>query len=283
MKKFRPRLRTKNHSCEYLKPKNKNLRLFPKRSLIRFGSTTPNSEIFVNNEEFVEVNSIEAIKNSRSKLLMKQCFSKAKVNQSNWWTVLKEDETYYFYPQHDTSAKKDTIDTLSYPILAKRIFGYKAKGMVKIDSKEDMVKFLKTTPIQGYYFELFYNFAREYRIHCTQDKAFLRWRKLRKTDANERWYFNSSNCIWAGEDNELFQTPSNMKEVDTHCINAIKSVGLDIGAVDIRIQSAKSDTPAFIILEVNSAPSLGEMGNKVYASQIEEIINFKINNNEVKR
>lgn len=208
---------------------------------------------------------------------MKRCFHNFKVPQSYWWTA--EETTpgvYAFTPQHEDKKTPNSVEELRYPILAKRVFGFKGKGMEKIDSAKEMAEFLTKNNIRGYYFELYYNFAREYRVHCTQTGAFLRWRKLRKTDAENRWFFNSSNCVWVGEDNETFDVPVNMKDIDAKCVEAIKSVGLDIGAVDVRVQGKGNTTPSFIILEVNSAPSLGEMGNKVYAGKIEEIIASKI-------
>jgi D-alanine-D-alanine ligase-like ATP-grasp enzyme len=137
---------------------------------------------------------------------------------------------------------------------------------------------MKSKDLSGYIFEEYYNYAREYRLHVTKDGNFLSWRKLRKNDAKERWYFNSDNCVWAGEDNPLFDKPVNWEEIQQHAIKACVAVGLDICAVDVRVQSSKNEdgikrkTCDFIILETNSAPSLGEKGSEIYYNQILKLI-----------
>jgi len=134
----------------------------------------------------------------------------------------------------------------------------------------------------GYYFEEYFNGAREYRLHVTEDGCFLAWRKLRKDDAKERWYFNSDNCIWAGESNDSFDKPVNWNEITEHCVNALKAVGLNIGAIDVRVESSsdsngkKRKTCKFIVLETNSAPALGEVGSEAYFKEIKRLINKKL-------
>jgi len=54
---------------------------------------------------------------------------------------------------------------------------------------------------------------------------------------------------------------------------AVRSVGLDIGAVDIRVQGRNN--PDYIVCEVNSAPQLGEVGIEHYRREITNIINNK--------
>jgi hypothetical protein len=137
---------------------------------------------------------------------------------------------------------------------------------------------MKGKDLSNYIFEKYYNYAREYRLHVTKDENFLSWRKLRKSDAKDRWYFNSDNCVWISEDNPSFDKPVNWEEIQKHAILACKSVGLDICAVDIRVQSSLDDDSGkrkncdFIILETNSAPSLGKIGTESYYKQILKLI-----------
>lgn len=98
----------------------------------------------------------------------------------------------------------------------------------------------------------------------------MSWRKLRKSDAKERWFFNSSNCNWISPEHELFNRPNNWANIERDCIQAMIAVGLDIGAVDVRVQS--KDNPEYIILEVNSAPALGEQGIEIYKNEIIKLI-----------
>jgi len=261
------RVRSKNHSCSALRHRNNGIGPFRLRSLVRLGSVTETEVAFPKSYgkyTIIEVNTVESIQNSRSKLMMKACFDKSEVKQSAWWT------------NHDDYGVK-FVD--HYPILAKRVFGFKGKGMIKIDSEEQLEEFINNTTqaqLDGYYFEKFHNYAKEYRLHCTKDECFMTWRKLRKEDAEDRWFFNSSNCNWVNENHELFDKPSNWDLVVEECCKAIDAVGLDIGCVDLRIQSSKKDNPEFIVVEVNSAPSLGEQGVQAYKEKITEIINNKI-------
>ena len=127
-----------------------------------------------------------------------------------------------------------------------------------------------------WYAEAMKPFAREYRLHCTQNECFMTWRKLRRLDTENRWFFNSSNCNWVGEDHPLFDRPSNWDTIVEACINATKAVGLDITAIDVRVQSNSKTNPEFIILECNSAPALGDQGVIIYKQKLQELINEKI-------
>lgn len=287
MKLFRPRIRSKNFSCDFLRPKNKNMKLFPVRSLVRLGSRTPINEIFAPNVSFVEVNSLQAVDTSRSKLSMKAAFAKHSIPQSEWYE-LRGNNTSQMRNLNETVDREESPErsiinpeSLPYPIVAKRINGFKGIGMRKLDNVEELNNFIKNTNVSGYYFERFYNYSREYRIHATRDKVILRWRKLRTSEAEERWFFNNSNCNWIGQENELFQLSGKLLDsIDNACIEAVKAVGLDIGAIDVRVQSASRENPAFIILEVNSAPRMGTISNELYARELENIIQSKIDNKE---
>ncbi len=267
VKLYRPKLRSKNTSCESLRPRNRGLGVFPVRSIVRLGSQTLTEKVFPNfygKTPIVEINTVDSIQNSRSKLLMKACFANADVKQANWWDSDK--------------ALANDEKSIQFPILAKRVFGFKGHGMVKLDNKEQLEEWLSKNSTSGYYFEEFKNYAREYRLHVTKDGCFMAWRKLRKSDSEERWFFNSSNCNWVGENHELFDKPTNWNVIEQHCVNALNAVGLDIGSCDLRIQSAKKENPDFIVVEINSAPSLGENGVKIYGDVIKSLINDKINN-----
>jgi len=260
--KFRPRLRTKNYSTDGLKDMLREC-LFPVRSLIRMGSLTETEEIVRPGAKVIEINTVESIETSRNKLLMHEAFDRSKKGVSH--------VKYY-----EVKELPD-FKSLKFPILAKKIVGQGGEGMKKLDKVEDLKKFLSGST-SGYYFEEYFNGAREYRLHVTEDGCFLAWRKLRKEGAKERWYFNSNNCIWAGESNESFDKPSNWNEIVEHSINALKAVGLSIGAVDVRVSSKKKiRTHEFTVLETNSAPALGNIGSKAYFEEIKRLINKQLN------
>jgi len=241
-------IRTKNPSAA---PLRRSI-VVPCRAVVRLGSRThlelPRGTI--------EVNSIESIENSRDKLRMKECFSRFDVPQALYYTL-------------EEVAAQGHLDEIPFPLVGKAIIGFKGHGMVLINNIDELESFLRTHN-NHFFLEKFYGYAREYRIHATQDHAFLSWRKLRKSDATERWFFNSTNCNWVGESHELFHKPSNWSELEAAAVNAVRAVGLDIGCADIRVQS--KDTPEFIVCEVNSAPALSEIGLEAYRNEIQQII-----------
>jgi len=269
---FRIRLRTKNHTAEDLRDKLYNT--FHNRPIIvRLGSLTPIEEIS-SRTNVLEINKCEAIEISRNKREMKEAFTKAGVKTANWW-IYKNGEFSY---QTTGESISKSINALEYPILSKSLFGQGGAGNILHRDQKSLETWMKSKDLSGYIFEEYYNYAREYRLHVTKDGNFLSWRKLRKNDAKERWYFNSDNCVWAGEDNPLFDKPVNWEEIQQHAIKACVAVGLDICAVDVRVQSSKNEdgikrkTCDFIILETNSAPSLGEKGSEIYYNQILKLI-----------
>lgn len=301
VKRFRVKIRSKNHT---LNPLRGNIYL-PFRSVVRMGSTTSTKEIWPKSYELgrtiVELNTVEAIENSRSKLLMKACFAKAETPQADWWSIINADG-WSAYPKAGSTNFQE-LNSLPYPILAKRVFGFKGHGMVMLENKEDLEDWLKKNSTKGYYFEQFKNFAREYRLHCTEEDCFYAVRKMLKSDTDDdsKWYRNDSNCIWATEftikkneagnvigydetqNNEMFDRPVNWEKIKADCIKALKSTGLKIGAFDVKVQSARNkrnelrDNPEYIIIEVNSAPSFGELTLQKYREKIPEVLKSEYN------
>jgi len=255
--KFRPKIRSRHPSHDYLRG---NLPLFNFRSVIRFGSTT----VIENSKERVEINSIEAIKNSSDKLRMKRCFAEFGVRTPEWY--------------HGDSPVEWAAD--KYPIVGKHRFGSRGTGNTYIENEEQLLRFISNKTLSNYIFEKYYNYVREYRIHSTQDECFYYCRKMLKSDTpdNERWYRNDNNSIWVLPDNELFDKPANWSEIEEQAKLAVRAVGLDMAAVDIRVQSTinkkgnKRESSNFVILETNSAPGLGDIGKDMYKNQIVKML-----------
>lgn len=279
-KNFRPRIRSRHPSHTPLR--EKVLPLFPFRSVIRFGSSTEMTSAVSNGGDRIEINTTAAISNSSNKLLMKQCFKEHDVKTAIW---VKGD--------------KDTIKNLSdyfddgiikFPIIAKHIYGSKGKGNYKIEDYDALKKFInkRSLDINHFIFEKFYNYSREYRLHVTGDGCFYTCRKMLKseTPSNRRWYRNDDNSVWILEENDSFDKPVNWDIVIDESVKALNSVGLDIGAVDLRIQSAttkkgkKRDNPDFIVVEINSAPSFGKLTLKKYIEELPKVLLKKKHNEE---
>ena len=240
-------IRTKNPTAA---PLRRSI-IVPRRSVVRLGSRTATEACFPGRRDIIEVNTVDSIENSRDKLRMKECFSRFDVPQAEWKLI------------------NDPNPFSEFPLVGKQVVGFKGHGMQLIESVDQLRTFIRTHD-NRYFIEKFYNYAREYRIHATRDHAFLSWRKLRRSDATERWFFNSTNCNWVGQNHELFQRPNNWGELEAAAINAVRAVGLDIGAVDIRVQNRNN--PDYIVCEVNSAPALGDVGVEAYREEIRNII-----------
>ena len=273
--KYFPRVRSKNHSLNSLRRVNKGLPSLAVKSVIRFGSITPTKEVFPKGSKvpIVEINTVEAVKNSSSKLKMKDLFDEAKVSHPPWYTFSTEG----FLAQ---SAKKEVaFKDLPYPMILKQIFGSKGRGMKFAENQEELTKAIKDIyPNKShYYIESYMNYTREYRLHCTKEGCFYACRKMLKENAKDRWYRNDSNCIWYVEDNPAFDRPSNWKAIESACVKALSKVGLDVGAFDVRVQSSKKSIPGFILIEVNSAPAFGEITEKKYKELLPHLIMTKAN------
>lgn len=79
--------------------------------------------------------------------------------------------------------------------------------------------------------------------------------------------------MWILEENPLFDKPSNWDNIVDECVKAMSSIGLDLCAIDVKVQTNKYETPEFIILETNSAPALGDVGIKKYIEHLTITLN----------
>ena len=232
------------------------------RAVVRFGSTTESSI-----EK--ELNPIEGVRNSSSKLRMKTCFDQAEVKTAQWWR---------------TPLEVEALDEIPFPIIAKRVYGSRGEGMKKLNNQEEFTNFVtRSTNIQNYIFERFHNYVREYRLHIDAQGCFYTCRKMLKGDTPEdqKWFRNDKNCVWFLEDNEHFDKPVNWDDIVNECVKALNAVGLDFGACDVRVQGAKNGkgqrrgNPEFIIVEINSAPSFGDVTAEKYKERLPQTLAAK--------
>ena len=138
-------------------------------------------------------------------------------------------------------------------------------------------------------FEKYYSYNREYRIHIAKIgnrfECIYTCRKVLKnnTPENQRWFRNDSNSSWYLETNPSFDKPINWNNIIEECSKAMDAVGLDIGAFDVRVQSAEDKNgnlrtnPEFIIIESNSAASHGDVTRQKYMDVIPMILWSKYN------
>lgn len=265
MKTFRPQLRTKNHTAA---PLRNSLGEFAMRCIIRLGSRTTVAEAFPRMPQgrpVIEVNTVEACHNSGDKILMKQLFEDNQVKTAEY-DVLSE-----------------AIEWNIFPAIIKHRNSCKGEGIYFVESREDLTR-LKSElrPNSSYIIERYMGYQKEYRLHVTKDGCFYTCRKMLKQDAEDRWHRHDSNSVWIMEENPLFEKPKNWDDIVSECVKALNAVGLDVCSCDIKVQSEKGRrddfVPEFIILEVNSASSMGEVTAIKYIEELPKIINYKIAN-----
>ena len=237
------------HPTHRILRKNKLL-LFDKTVVIRLGSTTPSLP------GVIELNTVESVRNCSDKLKMKELFEKVKLKSPKYVTI-----------------DKMKPGLLSYPIIKKIRFRSRGQGMVYIENEKELLDIIsKCKGNNNVYFEEYFNGTREYRFHVSNLGCFYTCRKMRKEDAKERWFFNSSNSVWILEENPKYDRPSTFKEIVKECQKGLASLKLDFAAFDVRVKKDGS----FMILEGNSAPSFGDLTAKKYLEHLPQLIKNKL-------
>lgn len=245
-------------------PLRRALSRLPFRTVVRFGSTWAGD-----GKGRIECNSPQSIRTSASKRLMKQAFAAANVVTAQW--------------ENSHANLNAFVATVGFPIVAKHIHGSRGTGNYLLQSQAELTAWMPGKTLENYIFEKFYDYSREYRLHVTRTGCFYTCRKMLKesTPDADRWYRNDSNSVWILETNPQFDKPVNWDAIVAESVKALTAVGLDVGAIDVRVQSAKTSdgkrrtAPKFIILETNSAPSFGDVTLQKYTEVIPTILRNK--------
>lgn len=263
---FRPQIRSRHPSHA---PLRKELPLFNFRSIIRFGSQTELGDEVSNGGTRVEINTAEACEISADKYLMKDAFTDNDVITAAWSLASEPIDLEWF---------KD-----NGKIIVKPRLGSRGSGLKLLSSIDEFRNWSKGKNLDNYIVEKYYNYNREYRLHVTDKGCFYTCRKMLKSDTPEdkRFFRNDSNSIWVVESNEDFDKPTNWDKIVAESVKALNAVGLDVGACDVRVQSSKSKDgkvrkdPKFIIVEINSAPSFGDITLEKYIELLPTLLREK--------
>lgn len=222
---------------------------------INFGVTRQREGVYV------ELNNAESCQNSASKHRMKKCFNEAGVKTAPWWDW----------------ATLPPVDEIEFPIVAKHIMGSRGTGVYLIKAKVEFKAWIKKrernrsgqlSRPECFIFEKFMKYPKEYRIHTWAEGAFYSCRKALKnaTPKDDRWKFNHEQTVWLRETNANFKRPENWAEIEAECVKAIKACGLDFAGVDVKVKDNE-----FFIIEINSAPSFGDLTASHYIKMLPRI------------
>lgn len=279
-KLYRPLILSRHPSHSILRSRNKEMQLLPFRSVIRLGSSTECYDTIANGGNRVEINTVQAIKNSASKLLMKQKFSEAGVKTANWCKysqINNKNELGIGF-----TINNQTTSQIEFPVVSKSLFGSRGVGNSKFNTLEELDAWLPGKNLNNYIFEEFVKMTREYRLHVTKFGCFYACRKLVKNDAPEdTWQKHDDVCNWVLEENPSFKKPNNWDDIVADCIKAKDALELDICAFDVSVQGslkgAERENPEWNIFESCSAPSFGEITSKKYIEILPKLIINKAN------
>ena len=264
------RVRSRNHSAKLLR----NQVRCTKPTVLRLGSFTPTEEIFTvsqRREGIVEINTVNSCKNSNDKLLMKQCFDNCAVPTANWALL---SETVLNTQNNEvtlTMRNNKPYQSLRFPLIIKNRHSSRGRGIYYVANAEDFTHYKRELTNSAHIIEEYHNYSKEYRVHASVREAFYANRKMLLHDVPEeqRFHRHHENTVWIIPTNPEFDIPSNMDEINRAAINAVMSVGLTIGCVDVRVQQNRPGrTPEFIILETNSAPALGDTTTPLYINEL---------------
>ena len=293
---FRPMILSRHPSHDILRLKHKKIAALPYRSVIRFGSSTEVEDTTAKGGNRIEINTVNAIKISANKLLMKQKFVEAGVKTATYWTYDKSNDEFYMIHENGTVDQERDYETIlekDFPIVAKAHYGSKGKGNTLIKSQEELDTWMQGKTLSNYIFEKFMNFGHEFRLHVTEDGCFYTCRKALKQDVPEdqKWRRHDDICVWFLETNENFQKPNSWNDIVSDCVKALKAVGADLLSFDVRVQTPRDKDgnsrpyQEYILLECNSASSMDNGTGEVsvcaqkYIDEIPKIIIRKAKQN----
>lgn len=112
------------------------------------------------------------------------------------------------------------------------------------------------------YFSEYYPKTKEYRVHVASGKVLIMAEKLTPEHTSKQPWNLSKKGV-CDEFNTL-RWSGYPKEICEIATNAVGSLGLDFGAVDIMAEPKNSHSHSAVVLEVNTAPKLGPYGQDRY-------------------
>lgn len=227
----------------------------------------------------MEINSVDSVENSADKLKMKQAFDKAEVKHAKWFHLGKMTSDVKSFETFLKTIKFGAEDNW---IIAKQRWSSRGEGNYLLKTKEELDKFIasKKSSLDNYIVEEYKHYSVEYRLHVSLNGCFYTNRKVLKnnTPKDERFQRHDDNCSWLLESNPAFNKPNNWDDIVKDCKNALKAIGADVLAFDVKctsIKEKKEKKASWILIESCSAPSFGTGTLQHYKDELPKIIKTK--------
>jgi D-alanine-D-alanine ligase-like ATP-grasp enzyme len=240
------------------------------KAVYRHGSTTDGKFEY-------EINSVESIKTSADKKLMKEAFDKAEIKHAPWIHLKKYSTEKKVFDEF--LGKLEFGKDKESWIIIKNRWGSRGTGNTLVKTQQELDAFIKgkTNSLDNYIIEEYKNYTVEYRIHATEEEYFYTCRKMLKsnTPKEQRFQRHDDNCEWFLENNPKFNKPENWNDIVEDCKKAVKTMGADVLAFDVKctsVKDAKDKKCKYIIIESCSAPSFGKVTMEKYREQLPKIL-----------
>lgn len=238
---YKLRVFSPNHSCAPLRGIMMNNRV-----LFRFGSTTP----LVSKYKYLEINSIEGVKNSSNKIKTKKIFDECGIKHSEWINSNNKNDLLRFFNEHKI-------------VIIKHKHSSKGKGIYFADNIDDFNKIINSINIKDHIVEKFYFYPSEFRLHVDiNNGCFYACKKVFKEDAEDQWHKHANNSTFVRVTQDI-KIPACWDDIVKDCITSLKAIGLTIGCFDVLACNNN-----YIIVESNSAPSLANYGLTYYMNHL---------------
>lgn len=232
-----------NKSCAPLR----NI-LFKQRVLLRLGSTTP----LISKYKYLELNTIEGVRISANKILMKKAFDEAHISHSEWINSSKKNDIREFLH-------------INKIIIAKHKHSSKGNDIYYIDNDKYLEELFTKININDFVFEKYYFYPIEYRVHVDVNHGcFYTCKKVLKEDADIQWHKHADNSIFVLI-NDQQKLPICWEYMIKDCVKALKQMQLTIACFDVLCSNDN-----FIIVESNTAPSLASYGITYYSNHLKK-------------
>ncbi len=158
--------------------------------------------------------------------------------------------------------KKEIIEKIKFPIVAKPIIGSKGRGVQKIENQEDLEKFKIIEDTDKFLFQEYIPISYDIRVFVVGNKALGAMKRIVGKDD-----FRSNASL--GSEVEKIELTDALEKI---AVSAAKAYEYEVAGVDVIIHENKE-----YILEVNNAPQWMAFKKVVGINPAEEIIGYSIN------